>query len=81
MLKKPQNQHKDQTVEAAPYKIPGEDIITNTNLNTLRKQLTLIVLDTPQVSNNHLTLTSQINTIQNNQRAHSQTSDEDAFRE
>jgi hypothetical protein len=47
-------QHKDQTVEVAPYKIPSEDIITNTKhiiqqnnftntkLNTLNKQLTKI---------------------------------------
>jgi len=141
-------QHKDQTIEVAPYKIPSEDIITNTKhiiqqnnftntkLNTLNKQLTkiekqiqkivanpsettkpidlklkklsfqtlpsqvtktsqtelqnnkndffraikdhfhkieasaLIVLDTPQVSNNPSTFTSHINTSQNNQTDH-----------
>jgi len=86
-------QHKDQIVKAALYKIPDEDIITNskhiiqqnnftnTNLNTLSKQLTLNVPDTPQVSSNISTSTSQINTIQNNQTDDIQTSDEDTFRE
>jgi hypothetical protein len=46
--------HKDQTVEAAPYKSSNKDVIintkhiiqennfTNTNLNTIEKQLTRI---------------------------------------
>jgi len=44
--------HKDQTVDASPYKLPGEDTLTNTkhiiqqnnftntNLNTIGKQFT-----------------------------------------
>jgi hypothetical protein len=43
--------------------------------------LTLIVPDTPQVSNNHLIFTNQVNTIQNNQIDHIQNSDEEAFQE
>jgi hypothetical protein len=43
--------------------------------------LTLIVPDSPQVSNNASTSTNQINTIQNNKTNHIQTSNEDTFRE
>jgi hypothetical protein len=45
------------------------------------KVLTLIVPDSPQVSNNASTSTNQINTIQNNKTNHIQTSNEDTFRE